>query len=335
MANILNDIDELIGKYLAQEASAEERAQVEIWLAQNEANRHYFDQFKLIFDNAATVKNLPQFDTDTAWNKVRSRLHGRENGKTIALDPPDAFNRYWKIAASVLLVMGIGFFAYRFLRQPEAYRPMEIATKAQTEADTLPDGSNIFLNKETRLSYSFDKKKKTRIVKLKGEAYFDISPAADKAFIIDVDGILIKDIGTSFNVKAYPESNTIEVVVEEGEVIFYTENNPGITLQVGDKGIYYKTSKTFAKEQAEANATAYKSKQFNFSDSNLGDIVSQLNSVYEKQIIIGSHLRKCRLTVSFHNEDIDEIANVIGETLGLTVKSSDQEIVLEGKGCEE
>lgn len=333
MESTSNHIDELIGKYLSHEASADERTRIETWLGENDANRRYFNQFKVIFDRAVTVKDLPQFDTDAAWNNVRSKLHQKPAAKTVTLQP-SGIGLVWRIAASVLLVMGVGFFAYQLLK-PSAPISMEVATNQKSEADTLPDGSGVYLNKETQLAYTFDKKKKAHVVKLKGEAYFNIQHNDDKTFIIDIDGVMIKDIGTSFNVKAYPESNTVEVVVEEGEVMFYTEKDSGLYLRAGGKGVYNKLSKTFTVEQADPNVTAYKTRFFIFSDTDLATVVNELNEVYNKKIVVGSHLEQCRLTVSFNNETIEEIANVIAETLGLTTKISGNDIVLEGKACEE
>lgn len=333
MESTSNHIDELIGKYLSHEASADERTQVEAWLGENEANRRYFNQFKIIFDRAVTVKDLPQFNTDAAWNKVRARLHHKPAAKTVTMQP-SGFGLVWRIAASVVLVLGVGFFAYQMLK-PSKPVSMEVATDQRSEADTLPDGSGVYLNKETQLAYTFDKKKKTHVVKLKGEAYFNIQHNDDKTFIVDVDGVMIRDIGTSFNVKAYPESNTVEVVVEEGEVMFYTEKDSGLYLRAGGKGVYNKIAKTFTVEQADPNVTAYKTRFFIFSDTDLATVVSELNEVYDKKIVIGRHLEPCRLTVSFNNETIEEIANVIAETLGLTTKISGNDIVLEGKACEE
>ncbi len=332
MENTFNHIDELIGKYLAKETSAEERTVLESWLTESDGNRHYFNQFKTIFEKAAATKDTPQFDTDAAWNKVRAKLRQESGARTISMKPSSR-NLFLRIAASIIILFGIGFFAYRFL-QPSTVSSLEIATREHSESDTLPDGSGVFLNKETQLAYTFDKKKKAHVVKLKGEAYFNIQHDDDKTFIVDLEGVFVRDIGTSFNVRAYPESNSIEVVVEEGEVMFYTENTPGIYLRKGGKGIYHKATGKFTVEEAEPNVTAYKTRFFIFSDTDLKTVVENLNDVYDKQIVIGSHLNACRLTVSFNNEDINEIATVIAETLGLSVKTSDREIVLEGKGCE-
>ena len=122
----------------------------------------------------------------------------------------------------LILALGVGFFVIRTFQSAEP-GPVVVLSKTETVADTLPDGSDVVLNKQTQLAYKFDQKKKVHTVKLKGEAYFNIQHDSTKTFIVDIDGVMIKDIGTSFNVKAYPESNTVEVVVESGEVMFYTE----------------------------------------------------------------------------------------------------------------
>lgn len=332
MENRLNHIDELIGKYLSGETSAEEASRVEQWVAENEGNRKYFDQFKLIFDRAATVKVLQDFNTDAAWGKLKSRLNQQPQAKVVQLKP---FwnNVYLRIAASIIIVLGIGFFIYRSSETSQA-NAVQVVAEKKIETDTLPDGSAVTLNKQTQLAYSFDKKANAHRVKLKGEAYFDIEHKDDKTFIVEADQLLIKDIGTSFNVKAYPERNTVEVVVEEGEVQLYTETNEGIFVRAGGKGIYDKTSKTFSLEQPEANVAAYKSKHFVFTDTALGAITFSLNNVYDRKIKIAPHLTNCRLTVTFSDETPEEIATVIAETLGLSVTADGPDFLLEGKACE-
>jgi transmembrane sensor len=332
LENRLNHIDELIGKYLSGETSAEEASLVEQWVAEDERNQKYFSQLKLIFDRAATVKELQDFNTDAAWGKLKSRLNHQPETKVVQLKP---FwnNVYLRIAASIIVVLGIGFFVFR-PSETSAVNAVQVVAEKKIESDTLPDGSAVTLNKQTQLAYSFDKKANAHRVKLKGEAYFDIEHKNDKTFIVEADQLLIKDIGTSFNVKAYAERNTIEVVVEEGEVQLYTETNTGIFVRAGGKGIYDKTTKTFSLEQPEANAAAYKSKHFVFADTELGAITLSLNNVYDRKIKIAPHLANCRLTVTFSDETPEEIATVIAETLGLSVTADGPDLLLEGKACE-
>jgi len=325
-------IDELIAKYLAKEARLDEISFVESWANENESNKKYLDQFRTIFEKAAAADDSQAFDTDAAWAKVSGSL-GKRESREISLHP--AQNKLmWRIAASIVVVLGAGLFAYQLIR-PRAVQPVLMVAAKEVLTDTLPDGSSIVLNKETELAYTFDTKKGEHTVRLKGEAYFNIHHDDKKTFIVEIDGVYIRDIGTSFNVKAYPESNTIEVVVEAGEVMFYTDNDSGVYLREDGKGIYNRATKRFTIAQPEENVLAYKTRLFNFNNTDLASVAESLNGVYDKKIILGDSLKKCRLTVSFDNENQEEIVLVIAETLGLTVKETDDRIILEGPGCEE
>jgi transmembrane sensor len=333
----INDhIDELIGKYLAGEAVAEEIAFIESWANENERNRKYFDQFKTIFQKAAEVTDYQAYDMDAAWIKMKQSLRASQ-GKSAVLPPPASTNPFqfnWRIAAAIVMVLGVGLFVYR-MSQPAVPTPLVVRSNTGTVSDTLPDGSGVVLNKQSQLAYAFDKKKKVHTVTLKGEAYFNIQHDATKTFIVTVDGVMIKDIGTSFNVKAYPESNTVEVVVESGEVMFYTTTDSGVYLRANGKGIYNKTTKTFTIDQPEENVLAYKTRFFTFSNADLVTVIEAINGVYDKQIVVSEKIRNCHITVSFNNESQDEIVAIVAETLGLTVSESEGKIMLEGPGCEQ
>lgn len=326
-------IDQLIGKYLAGEAAQDEIHFVELWAKENDANRKYLNHCKLIFDKTFEVKQLQEFDTDAAWLRMKSKIDDTHRRTIGSADKKPERNFHWMIAASVLVLMGIGFFAYKAIA-PSPVQPVQFVANAETMADTLPDGSGVFLNKKTELTYTYDEKERNHRVKLSGEAYFKIQHEEDKTFIIDASGVYIKDIGTAFNVKAYPDSNRIEVFVEEGSVMFYTDTDSGVYLSAKGKGIYNKTTRKFNIEKPDENVLAYKTRFFSFNDTDLKSVMSALNNVYDKKIVFGPNLYNCHLTVSFNNEDIDEIAAVIAETLGLHVTKSANEIRLEGTGCE-
>lgn len=334
MSYNVDHIDDLIGKYLAGEAEHAEISLLQTWMKEDPANQKYFDQCESIFHKASSIHNFQEFDTDAAWTKMRSTLLKKTEGKTVPFTTQKtSWNFTWRVAASILLVIGAGYFAYQMI-MPEPLNSLEVISQKETISDTLPDGSDVFLNKKTELTYAFDKKNKNHVVKLKGEAYFNIQHDDQKTFIIDAAGVFIRDIGTSFNVKAYPDSNTVEVVVEHGKVMFYTDKDSGVLLSANGKGIYNKSTGTFTVEQPEENALAYKTKFFIFSNTDLQTAVRELNSVYDKKIVIGQNLGRCPLTVSFNNEGIDEIAAVMAETLGLTLQNAGNEIRLEGQGCE-
>lgn len=328
MRNEIENIDDLLGKYLSGEASEPERTMVHSWIAETDQNRKYFDQLKLIFDKAAEIPQNMEFDTDIAWAKVRSNL--KKSTPVIPMQRKSYMLWYQIAAALVVLFLVAVYLVYT----PDNTEVKAIVAEKTSVKDTLPGGTDIFLNRKSRLEYAYDKTTRTHEVKLKGEAYFNVKHSKREEFVIDAGGVFIRDIGTSFNVKAYPGQDVVEVLVEEGEIVFFTSKDPGIHLRAGGKGVYDRKTGTFNIEAPEANITAYKTKFFIFESTTLGAMVDELNRVYTKQIIVGEHLRNCRMTVSFKDEQVDEIAGVIAETLGLTVREEGEKIILEGESCE-
>jgi len=328
MAKTWDDIDDLIGKCLSGEATAEENRQLESWMNEDERNLKYFNQIKLIFQKAASSQLESRFDADAAWNKVKRQLKGRTIHVQFKIAP------LLRMAAGIVIVMGIGWGAYQWLQPPT--QTFALVTDKTTLQDTLPDGSTAFVNKRSQLSFEYNPRSKSRKVKLKGEAYFSVKHDEEKPFVIETDEVLVRDIGTEFNLKAYPDSDTVEIVVTSGEVQFYTLKNPGLNLKAGEKGIYSKGNKAFYRiERSDTNDLAYKTKVFSFNSTDLSSVVSLLNDVYNVRIeLVNPALRSCRLTANFSENNPDTIVEVIAETMGLTVSRKDDKILLDGKGCD-
>jgi ferric-dicitrate binding protein FerR (iron transport regulator) len=327
-----NDIDTIIASYLSGEATPAEIAFIDEW-RKDEDHQKYFSQLQLIFQKAASAPPAGEFDTDTAWKNVRARLERNPLRETVLLmDDAPSYRTFWKVAAGIIVLLSVGLFTYRLFKSP--LPSVELVALHKAKADTLPDGSTVFLNRQTRLEFT-SRGKNTHTAKLQGEAYFVVHHHANANLIVEANGTFIKDIGTSFNVRAYPDSATVEVVVDEGEVMFYTEGNAGVHVSAKEKGRYDRKTGKFSLSRPEPNVTAYKTRFFTFNNDSLSTIVHALNAVYETQIQIGENLKACRLTVSFNDEKIDEISQIIAETLGLTVSRSGNVILLKGSGCED
>ncbi|HWA34905.1 MAG TPA: FecR domain-containing protein [Cyclobacteriaceae bacterium] len=323
------DIDDLIGRVLAGEADLEDRRKLDAWLALDPANREYYLQLETIFEKAAGNTVQLEFDTDAAWKKVRSQL------KRDPQVPQEAVTNFsvLRMAASIALILGIGYFTYRWLDQPT--QTFALRADTATVQDTLPDGSAAFLNKKSTLSFEYNPRKKTRTAKLKGEGFFEVKHEAEKPFILTADDVLIQDIGTAFNVKAYPESDTVEVSVQDGEVHFYTLKDPGLNLTAGQTGVYSKRLHEFTRlEKADTNILAYKTRTFSFNNTDLESVIQKINEVYGSSIRLANPaLGSCRLTVNFQGDTLDTIVEVIAETMKLTVTRENDKIFLNGSGC--
>lgn len=331
MKEDINDIEDLIGKVLAGEATPSEQSRLDSWIDSSPANRKYFDQVKTVFD--AAVKPVPLvFDTDSAWLKVKSKLN--EERKSIPFIPET--RPLWpglRIAAGIAFILSAGWLIYRSYSTPT--ETFALRSDSVTVSNTLPDGSTVFLNSNSRILYEFSPGKKTRKVKLTGESFFEVKHEEEKSFVIEAEGVLVRDIGTSFNVRAYPQSDSVEVVVKTGEVQVYTLENSGLNLKAGQTGIYRRSSKEFfLLEKIDSNTLAYKTRVFVFKNTDLKTILDKINKVYHSKIRLENPvLQSCTLTVSFNNETLDTIVEVISETLKLSVTRKEKEIYLNGTGC--
>ena len=101
----------------------------------------------------------------------------------------------------------------------------------------LPDGSKVWLNGDSKITYAEDFRNKTREVHLSGEAFFDVAKDKTKPFIIHTRTIKLKVLGTSFNVRSYDNEKETETALVHGSVEVTLRNRPDqkILLKPGDK----------------------------------------------------------------------------------------------------
>jgi len=324
------DIDNLIAKVLSGEAGQEELLQLEVWKKASKENQSYFEESKSIFERISSLKEEVPVNTELAWKKLESRLNAPE-GRVIPLFRKKGI---LQAAASIVLLVSLGFVLNWWFNQTTEEN-VELATTTEAQEKTLPDGSKVVLDKNSSLSYNLTKKK-VRQVKLKGIAHFEVIHNSEKPFVIEVNEVLIKDLGTSFEVKALPESELVEVSVEEGEVQFYTASNAGLRLVKGEKATYNKQSKEFLKGSPSTRAKNLDrlARRFNFENTLLSEVIEELNAVYNSDIRLeNSRIGSCRLSVSFDNEQLDVLLSVIAETLNLRLKQQDSTIILQGEAC--
>jgi ferric-dicitrate binding protein FerR (iron transport regulator) len=274
-------------------------------------------------------------DVDKAWQKLSLQMDDPALQKTSEIKSIPVYRKTWfRLAASVVLLLGLTLTFLLLNRTERTIENYSLVTTDTIQTHTIA-GTGITLNRNSSLNFSLKKTGRKQEIELSGEAFLEVSHSSDTILIVRAGTTFIKDIGTSFNVKAYPEHPTIEVYVENGEVIFYTSDNTGITLKAGETGIFDKNEKRFYKPDAvDINAIAYKSKLFVFRDTPLSKAIQALNSVYNRKYELANpELGNCTITVIFDSESPEAIADVISETLGLQVSEQPDKFVLDGVVC--
>lgn len=316
------DMDDLVGKYITEEATEQEKQLVREWCAQSVENQKYFDHAKLIYEKAQ-VDDGHEYNAEAAWEKVKEKINV---GKVRKLPMVNL----WRVAASLLLISVLSYFLHWQFFSTEQ---LQLASEVEVVTQTLADNTEIALNKNSAAEVVYNERKKTGVIKLKGEATITIKPDKKVEWLVQTDELFIRDIGTTFNVNAYTDNPIVEVSVIEGEVQFYSNQDEGISIKAGEKGLFDKSTKQFSKAEANPNVIAYKTLEFTFDDIALTEAVNQLSQVYNRKIVVTENIKTCRLTVSFTNESLETILGIISETLNLTVTDTGTEIILDGVGC--
>jgi len=328
-----NHIDRIIARYIANEASQEDLLLLREWMDLSPENKRYVENIRLLSEKALASNSPAKVDTFTAWEKVKAQLDlpiqatASVKSRTFVLQQRSRI----KAAAIFALIIGVAsFFYYLSNTSSSDIIRYNLSSANTTVSKTIAGNINICLNRKTTIVVVENKNKKTRELKLSGEAFIQVTHSTDTSLIVKAGETLIKDIGTSFNVKANPGSSTIEVFVESGEVSFFTNSQSGVKLSKGETGIFDKQSKLFRINKISVqNISSYKTHKFVFLNTPLSEAVKEINAVYPKAIILGdSIIGKRTLNVTFDNEDIDNIATVMSETLGLEVSTSGKVYIL-------
>lgn len=251
---------ELIAKHLSGNISTEEENELIGWVNECDENQIIFKQAKKFWNSSPKQLEFNP-DTELAWNKFKVQLEEVEKEAKIRKLKPIPNIQYWVgIAASILLVFGIGYFLLKSASNDSlAELEQSVQTTDQLEVFYLPDSTLIWLNKNSKLSYSKEDGKK-RTVYLEGEAFFEITKDSLNPFVVQTSTTNAKVLGTSFNLKAYQSQESAELIVATGEVEFSPKNNSQkVVLQKDECGVINREGNEVRKEKNErANYLSWK-----------------------------------------------------------------------------
>ncbi len=341
--------DELLAKYIAGEATADERAAVRQWLAENPDHPRELGRFQRIWQaagNHSKPENQQTFDTNAAWKRVRGQMHQpgqpmkkpvdyEQVVKTIGQTP--RWISLARVAATVLLVGTLSILTYRSFQTPDSIDQtatfLTQSTTKITRSLTLPDGSTVLLNRNSSIRFPDTFSGETREVTLTGEAFFDVKPNPKQPFIIHAQDTDVRVVGTSFGVRAYDRN--VRISVKTGRVLVRKKQQE-IALIPGQQATVDAIADTLRRlPRFDTNALAYSTKQLNFTNQSLVSVVETLSDYYQTEINLSvSRLPTCRLTARFENESVETVLGVVAESLQLSVKRTETGFVLSGEGCQ-
>jgi ferric-dicitrate binding protein FerR (iron transport regulator) len=330
---IHNEFNSLVSRHLSGELTPEEEQRFHEMLQQDPEKQTRLEEYQKIWESVGFASYGESYDLDSEWKLMQEKLPGINSGTT----PVRSILFYtYRIAAA--LVVGL-LFAFAWIYGTRiAGTQQVVATNSPVEI-ILEDGTEVTVNRHSRIRYSKRFSGSERKVYLAGEAWFDVAGDSLKPFVIDVGLAMVKVLGTSFNVNAYRENRAVEITVESGVVSLTAKQDQKeqIVLRAGNSGTYNKENKELKLiPSSNPNNISWKTRELYFDSSSLQEVADLVNQVYNANlVIVNPELASCPITVTFRDQTLDAVLHVLEMTLDLEISRSDDEIRLGGTGCDE
>lgn len=328
--NTEKDFASLSASYLAGEMSKKETSYFLKSMKNDEEKKKEFLLMQATWERVSSDPVNDYTETVSAWNKLYERMDeeglvSEEQSKSRILSSP-----FMRIAAAILLFLAILTPTWLYLRSDRLTNDDGLNYLAidNNAAYDLPDGSRVFLKKGSliELSASFETR---RSVNLRGEAYFDIMEDPSRPFIISTGTAEVKVLGTSFNVKEDPATNTTGVFVESGKVqVKALREEKELILTNGQ---YSEIDRHSAKlvNLSDPNYLAWKTREFHFQNENILDVFQTLEDAYQVKIITKDRgIDDLRLTSSYHKQSIDAILETIALAFDLDIEKKKEKYLV-------
>ncbi|OEK02962.1 hypothetical protein BFP97_16155 [Roseivirga sp. 4D4] len=333
-------MEELMVKYLANELSEEERSEFEKQLVDNEDLKIELEDYLNLWAEGEQSDDL-SFDKSQAWNAVADQIKPQTRIVSIERRPKYTF---LKIAATLLIVLTAGYFLSETGRNGVnsligISSLTEVTTEAEMKEVTLPDGSIVKLNANSKLAYAKGFGETHRNVTLDGGANFDVERIESLPFVIGASKGKVEVLGTSFDVKAYP-GKSVELNVTEGTVKFSSveKEEQAEVVNAGEMAMLSEDGASIEKDiVVDQNYAAWWTRKLVFEKTPFEKVIKNLEETYWVKIDYSDALHNCELTATYENKSLDSVLDLIQVTFVNSqlkvVRTKENQIKLEGKAC--
>lgn len=310
---------QLVNKYLRNETSEAEVAEIFQWIDAAPENRKEFIDYKKI--HALTAQGTE--NEDHAWKLLfEPRLRKQK-----------LFNTYWQVAkyaAMFLLVFGTGigvqYVGWGVGKGKLVYQKNTsiVSPLGQMTNIELPDGTKVMLNSGTSITYNGNFSKGERLVTLSGEAYFDVTKDQQHPFVVQTSSLNFRVHGTSFNIEAYPEEKIVNTTLVEGSLGVIDKSDKELLLLVPGENAHFDVN-TSEMTRSKVNTeiyTSWKDGLITFRNEKLKDIARKIERWYNVEVIIKNPKlgEEAYMGTIMKNKPIDQILEVLQLTSSLKFK---------------
>lgn len=301
--------------YLEKRLSEKEQKGFEEQIACSPELRKEVEQVRFILKTTDDLKFQKQIDARQNWKKLARQISFDKYRRRLG--------NWVRTAAAVLLIPALiaSFTLFKTLKdwnnlpveQVELTSAYGLVSKV-----TLSDGTEIWLNSGSRITYPKRFTQGERVVTLSGEAYFKVRANKSRRFdVLTSNGLKVSAYGTEFNVNAYEEDTHIETTLAKGNVEVSLIGQPSTrTLRPGQQVIFNKENNNMEVEKVNLMVeTSWKDGKMVFRRAGMNEIIRRLSRRYNVDIRLeGKELYDYKYSATFTHETLDEILQLLEKT---------------------
>ncbi|MDN5215543.1 DUF4974 domain-containing protein [Fulvivirgaceae bacterium BMA12] len=243
------------------------------------------------------------------------------------------------VAAAVLLIFGLGYYfplLQKFVFPENAPSKAKLTVKENPRGRKstlfLSDGSKIILNSYSKISFRHPFEEGKREVYLEGEAFFEIEKDENRPFRVFTQNMATTVLGTSFNVRAYPEDLDIRVSLATGQVRIDNLNKDIDTqiLSPGEELIYVKSKDTFQKSKFDLQEVlSWKDQILFFRNADEATVINRLEHWYDVEIeVLNKSPKPWAINASFDNRALESVLRTLSYSMDFDFTIDGKEVTI-------
>ena len=329
-------IDELIANYLTEGLDKNALDVLKTWIAASAENQQYFIRQREIWFSAVSREAASVYDKDKAFENFRNRV---ESQKEIQSTSRRGFSlsALWRYAAVVAIIIAVGCISYWQGEVNVKDTFADISVEAPLGSKTklyLPDGTLVWLNAGSRMTYSQGFGVDNRKVELEGEGYFEVKRNEKIPFFVKTKDLQLQVLGTKFNFRDYPEDHEVVVSLLEGKVGLNNllREEKEAVLSPDERAVLNKANGLLTVESVTAsNASQWTDGYLFFDEELLPDIAKELERSYNVKIhIANDSLKTFRFYGNFvrREQNIQEVLEALASTEKMQYKIEERNITI-------
>ncbi|WP_215224249.1 FecR family protein [Echinicola shivajiensis] len=250
------------------------------------------------------------------------------------------------LSASIMLFSIIGDYGTEEVQTYERVLSMNRKSNPAGKKSIvhLPDGSTVWLNSDSKLSYQAPFSEDQREIWLEGEAFFEVARDEKRPFLVHTGKVTTQVLGTSFNINSFDNEDDIAVTVLTGKVQVTASDSAGLfrtqltTLVPGEQASFSKSDKSISVGKVDASqAILWKEKTLLFDKEPFSKVITKLERWYGVDIEnLSESTNSCIVQGKYSNENLENVLTSLQYALGFEYKmdSQNKKIILQGGNCQ-